>query len=41
MGVTYDSMAPFACLGACPVTDNRTMGFQYVLVGFGNDNRER
>ena len=41
MGVTYDSMAPFAWLGACPGTVNRTMGFQYVFVGFGNDNRER
>ena len=26
MGVTYERMAPFACLGACPVTANRTMG---------------
>lgn len=41
MWVTYDSMGPFACLCACPVTVNRTVGFQYVFVGFGNDNRER
>jgi len=41
VGVTYDGVVPLACLGACPATVGRTMGFQYVSVGFGNDNRER